>query len=82
MTRYDGGSKDQLLALKEISLSDLAPGSKAVAMVASALGTTDETLAIGLCRQLAHISSPGQPLPVDRLSFALAATAGIGPQDR
>lgn len=81
MTRHDGGSKDQLLALKEISLSDLAPGSKAVAMVASALGTTDETLAIGLCQQLAHISGAGQPLPVDRLNFALAAVVGIDPKD-
>jgi hypothetical protein len=67
--------------LAEISLSELVPGSEAVAMVAEALGTTDETLAIGLSRQLAHITSPGQPLTVDRLNFALSAVAGIGPRD-
>lgn len=68
-------------ALSEISLSDLVPGTKTVAMISKALGTDDETLAIGLCRQLAHIGSAGQPLPVDRLNFALSAVAGIGPRD-
>lgn len=70
-----------MINLDEISLADLVPGTKAVAMVAKALGTTDETLAIGLCRQLAHIGSAGQSLPVDRLNFTLSAVAGICPRD-
>ncbi len=65
----------------EVSLHNLTVGAVDVAHAANLFNSGDETFTVGLCRQLEHITATGQPLPIDRLNFALSVINAIRPRD-